>query len=391
MKHLTLLFTLAFLLGFHPLYAENQYRYHPKEDALALQAMINPPEDSQNSATWIGADVASSIEVTPNKFIWLFGDTLLGKVTQRSRYLHAMLHNSVAIMTCQQHKKCQMTKSASRDIFILNKAHHYFWPTAGTLLNTKLFITGYVIHTHSREWIPLSGTCFILVHNIKASPTHWQYTTYLMPDTNAHLNWATAAVKKDDWLYIFGSMHIHANTPAHIVLSRIQVENAETAHWTSLEYWSHHHWTKKLTSPNALDAIPGLPGTSEMSLGYNDYIGWYTVSIPALTFDIHLYTAKQLTGPWQDQGIIYHIPRPIRASVGHFIAYAAKVHPELATTTNEIVLTYTINQLDTRAFVKNIEKESYWWLYIPQFVTVEVNFLPLNHGLKEAIPLLSTK
>jgi hypothetical protein len=38
----------------------------------SLQSLINPPTSSET--IWIGADVGTSIRLSKNRFLWLFGD-----------------------------------------------------------------------------------------------------------------------------------------------------------------------------------------------------------------------------------------------------------------------------------------------------------------------------
>lgn len=371
-------------------HANPQYSYQSQNDTDQLQAIINPPNNASNTNTWLGADVGSSIKLTANKYIWIFGDTLLGSVSQKSRTLDTMIHNTVGTTTCNTNTaSCRRIQKYDENnennvtgIFTFPNTNQYYWPMAGSILINKLFITGNAVSTSNDtgEWIPIVGTNFILVDNPMSTPSSWQYTVYTVPHTNANLNWTSAAVKQESWLYIFGAQKASDQAiTTDTVLSRITLENAEASDWTEMEYWSNKNkWEKNISSSNDLGIIPGLPGTSEMSIAYNDTFGWYTVQIPAFTFDVHFYTAKNLIGPWVDQGKIYTIPQPWNPTAGSdsttsFFVYAAKVHPELATSENEIVLTYNINQMDTQSFINNLTEPAYWGLYVPQFATVKVN------------------
>jgi hypothetical protein len=209
------------------------------------------------------------------------------------------------------------------------------------------------------------------------TPPNWQYHTYNILATDKNFNLATATAIQNQWLYIFGAST--DSKKKHItVLSRISVKDAEKGHWSHIQYWlGDTHWGNSISSSHILAAINGLPGTSEMSVEHNNYLGWYTIQVPFLSAEVHLYTATRLTGPWTDKGVIYTIPHPcdVKQKVNTnnvFFAYAAKIHPELATHQNDIIFTYNINQFNVQDFLQNIKNKKYSCLYLPQFVAVSV-------------------
>ena len=377
----------SLLLPITALHANEQYRYQTQNDTHSLQAIINPPSNASNTNTWIGADVGSSIKLTENKYIWIFGDTLLGSVSDKSRIYNTMFHNSVGTTHCNAASaSCQKIQKYQGDavsgVFTLDSPNQYFWPTAGSQLNSKLFLNGYNINSETADSPTSSGgTSFVLVDNPMQPPSHWHYQIYSVPNTDINLNWAAAAVKQGDWLYIFGTKKTENKTAAYnTVLARITLHNAENAKWSEMEYWlGQSQWSKTFSSSDALASISGLPGTTETSIGYNDYFKWYTVQIPsAFGYQAHFYTASNLTGPWVDQGVIYTIPKRwnstgVTDTSKFFITYAAKVHPEFASSNQEVVFTYNINTLDLKSIVTLIAQSYYWPLYVPQFVTIQVN------------------
>lgn len=360
-----------------------EYVFMPRKTAT-LQAMIDPPDHSESPNAWLGADVAASIKLNSSTYVWIFGDTLLGRISHHARYVNHLRHNSVAIRFCVLKHCCGFLQKYTQNndpVFTFNPARQYYWPTAGSQLTTKLFLTGYIVHNSADQpdqesWPNIAGSGFVLVDNPMNQPAQWKYHRHTLANTDAHLNWATAAVVQGDWLYIFGCQTLKTSTTtSNTVLSRIRLSNAEASAWSQMQYWhGGHRWQTKAVEPsNNLAKVPGLPGISEMSLAHNSVLGWYTLQIPALSFDVHLYTARVLTGPWIDQGVLYTVPQPWRpVAKDDVIVYAAKVHPELADN-DEIVFTYNINQLDFTALINNLTKEKYGWLYIPQFVVIKYN------------------
>ncbi|MES2205107.1 MAG: hypothetical protein V4496_07825 [Pseudomonadota bacterium] len=368
------------------LHASQGYSYQTQNNVHSLQAIINPPSNSTSTSTWMGADVGSSIKLTEYKYLWIFGDTLLGSVSDKSRIYNTMFHNSVGITHCNAaNASCQTIQKYQSDsvsgVFTLENPNQYFWPTAGSQLNSKLFISGYNINSETADSPTSSGgTSFFLVDNPLQPPADWHYQIYSVPNTDINLNWATAAVKQGNWLYILGAQATNdTSAPYNTVVSRITLSNAEKGNWSKTEYWLKQNQWSKTFSSDTLASIQGLPGTTETAIGYNDYFKWYCVQIlSATSYDAHLYTATNLMGPWVDQGIIYTIPKRwnstgVTDTSKFFITYAAKVHPELASSNHEVVFTYNINTLNLQSLVTLIAQADYWPLYVPQVVAVMVN------------------
>jgi hypothetical protein len=111
------------------------------------------------------------------------------------------------------------------------------------------------------------------------------------------------------------------------------------------------YWSTGL-DPARLHPLPGLPGTSEATIDFAGGLGWYTFQVPPLAYEVRLYTADDLLGPWRDAGVVYEIPAPWSTTTHGacpappppgtppdevdpacepvYSAYAAKAHPELA-------------------------------------------------------------
>ena len=101
--------------------------------------------------------------------------------------------------------------------------------------------------------------------------------------------------------------------------------------------------------------IEGLPWMTEASVFYLKASNrWLALNISPFTFDVHLYQANKLIGPWKDMGVIYSIPDPWRSTKkgenNVFISYATKFHPGLGYSESEGKLSFIfsyINNLNT--------------------------------------------
>jgi len=347
-----------------------------------LQTLIDPKPNS-DFPTWVGADAATSIKISENRYVWLFGDTIIGSTDGEKRDYSVFIHNSIGVTHRQGGgnfgnitKYYNSSDNRYRGIFPANNKEEFYWPLVGAEFNSELIIAASKVSTKNTDTFKIIGTALFKINNPDDKPTEWNYTTKYLP-RDGKIIWGNTLLVNDNWFYIYGNSGSGYN--AKTVLSRIKTTQAKKGQWSKRLYWNNGKW-KSDARPSPIE---GLPGTSEATVNYNSFFGWYTLQIPPLSFDVHLYTAEKLAGPWKDQGVVYKIPSPWsteQTSKGEpvFIAYATKSHPELATKENQIVFTYNAN-LDpfvhdlTGKLKDYIGREKYIDLYIPQFVSIELN------------------
>lgn len=371
-----------------------------------LQALIDPPALGAPNQ-WLGADAATSIKITDERYIWLFGDTILGvsNFPQRAPYpatQGGFIHNSVGVTTFTDGQWTPIKKyfkQGYKAIFSPADSGQYYWVLAGSMVQGKLFlvacrlqeptrsaaVTQSLQNTQSLKKNPQSmgilGTTFLLVDNPQSPPDQWQVEkTWDVPDTNASLNWYSAVVKSNRYLYIFGEKG--TGLFAQTILSRLTLENAADGDWQQREYYlGGDQWSAQGTPL----AISGLPGTSEMSVIRRNGL-WYTVQVSwnavknnskLIHYSLTPYTAAQLTGPWSKQPDVYTLPAPWNTAtvdgVNMYSVYAPKLHPELAQH-GELVMTYNTNvnglglDPDKANTIFYHKIRTLAGLYIPQFV-----------------------
>jgi len=343
-----------------------------------LQSLMDPPQNMDRIG-WLGADAATSVEVAPDLYVWLFGDTILGKSEDGIRKYSDFIHNTIGRAKREEDggfreiEKYFREKNGGRGAIFSSKKKWFYWPLVGVKLDSQLLIAANRVTTKDSSSFKILGSALFLVHNPTKPPTKWTYEGHYLPK-DKKIIWGTALVKKEEWVYLFGKRG--TGFSAKTVLSRIRVEEAAKGNWQKFLYWADGKWLAQ-SKP---DTVEGLPGTSETTIQHNSFFGWYCLQIPPLSYEVHLYTAERITGPYQDRGAIYTIPAPwseARMEKGKrlFIAYAAKSHPELTQKKDQIVLTYNVN---LNPFVKGLSgklqkyltKKKYEGLYLPQFVSI---------------------
>lgn len=354
-----------------------------------LQALLDP-YPAEHGPSWLGGDVATSIRLGEDRWVWIFGDTLLGHVSDRCDdgrpYCErrvtdgdtGMISNSAGTMfrgadgALWPVVKYWRTDGAGAPAPLLSApGDGFLWPLAGVRVGTVLLVSANR-HTFASGLSP-TGNVLVRVWNPDAPPDAWLYDVHDLDgfragsDTAPAISWTAALVPHDDHVYVVGSRD--AGPHAQTVLARLDARAVADRAWQPALDYLHDGvggapvWETAL-DPTRLHVIAGLPGTSETTIDAAPGVGWYTFQVPALHYEIRLYTADDLLGPWVDRGVAYALPDAWLATKGHcpdpqrvraeanggpvppeceprFAAYAAKAHPELAT--HGFAVTYNVN------------------------------------------------
>lgn len=354
-----------------------------------LQELVDPRPAAPGALAWLGGDVASSVQVGADRWIWIFGDTVLGTVAGDcpggvvycnrdvdDRPTHAMIANSVGVTTRDAAGALAPLATYWRTdggvpapIFAAEDPNEFLWPLALAAVDDVLLVAA-SRHTRAAGLESL-GSVLVRVENPEAAPDRWRYRRFGLPHVRAEttdsepLTWATALVADADFVYLFGRLGV--GTEARTVVARFPAAGVGDPAWspapTYLTRVAPGHargddppvWTTTFDA-RRLHVVEGLPGTSEAAFVF-DETRWYTVRIAWLGHELELYTAADLTGPWHAAGVVYAIPPPegctgvigdpAAACAGApYFAYAAKPHAGLGPP-GTYVVSYNINVLTT--------------------------------------------
>ncbi len=355
----------------HPLPAATSSAAEAFAPAPRLQALIDPrPEPGGRS--WLGGDVALSVRLTDDHYVWLFGDTLLGSVStacppgrsycdRRVAAEGGLIANSAGSMTRRLDgrffplaKSWRTSGDEPAPIFEAAAPGEFLWPLAAAPVGTRLLVAA----TRQRREVGLAslGGVFLLVENPEEAPRRWRYRRHPIPNEvpsaglppgGSALGWTTALVPRGGEIYVFGARGPPGESET--VVARLRVEDVLRPGWVPRpEYLvdgadGRPAWSTRF-EPERLHAVEGLPGTSEATIRRDALSGrWVSYRIPALSFEVHRFTAVRLVGPWRDEGVVYRVPPPWSASRSpRFAAYAVREHPELAAP-GASVLSYNVN------------------------------------------------
>lgn len=371
----------------------------------ALQFLVDP-YPAPEGPSWLGADVGTSIRVSEDRYIWIFGDTLLGAVrdhcpddeTYCDRKVDhggeriGMIRNTAGVSergddgSFRRVVKYWPTRDGDpHDTFASGVEGQFLWPLAGVRAGEPVLIVANR-HTPESGLAPV-GNVILRIANPDADPPDWKITRHELPNFRAFdgpapsLVWTMAIVHLGRHAYIFGERG--SAFDAETVLARVAVADVTAADWAPKpEYlmrtsegdlqWSHDFEVDRL------HVVRGLPGTSETTVNYDPAVGWYSYQLPPLDFDVYLYTAPDLEGPWRNSGVVYRLPAPWSTTRNEacpdgaitcmeYIAYAVKAHPELAPPGGR-VLTYNVNLGSGSLRGAELAAERVPGFYVPQMV-----------------------
>ncbi len=299
---------------------------------------------------WLGGDGDTSVVLGEDKIIWFFGDTFLGRYasTQKPKEIKHFVHDSVAVLSDvssdpEMHFFFQRdSKGWPSSFFETGKKDTYFWILSAVKVESKL-VLGLAEVTNTQSSFRVVGSTLAIVDNPEASPPEWHVTKLnlkkLLPKKEKSFLWSTGLVYQKPYLYLIGSSASGKENP-NMKLVKINAKEL---------------FKKNLKKRVFLSNIEGLPWMTEASILHLKASNkWLALNIVPFTFEVHLYEANKLSGPWKDEGVIYRIPEPWRSTKKDgqhvFMSYAPKFHPGLGYLASEGKLRFTfsyINNLNT--------------------------------------------
>jgi hypothetical protein len=341
--------------------------------ALTLHALPNPGLQKAfvNTSGWTGGDAAYSVKLSSHRSLWLFGDSLIGRIDKGVRTKMDMINNSAAWLDqdsigafkAQWFWKKSPHCAQAASLLSPKDSHAYYWPSAVLQNSGKLAIFCKVVKN-----IPGDKTGFgfdwfaedlILVENATDAPTKWRTQTLPLPGGEVQILPGAAAVEYGDFSYIYGTRK--QNNVHNVVLMRVPTSELYSGRQPKFQFWSERRWL-----PDPLEATTLFAGAPEMSVSRVDGLPgfWCVYSENGLSPRIMLRHADRPEGPWSEPTLAYTAPEPLHdASI---FCYGAKHHPELAREPRTLVITYCLNleqssRHRTRPFV-----------YFPRALTLQV-------------------
>ncbi len=368
---------LVFLLGIgdYPLLAQPQIQlksadptalsFGKAEPAPELDALFEPHEG------WIGADADYSAALSPQRTLWLFDDTWIGRVREGKRTGATMVNNTLAI---QQGRGKDATvrfvvrkDTAGKPTAFITPAdkHGWFWPQAVAASDGRLHLflaqiekaqnPGAFGFRQVGQWL---GT----VENPNDEPLSWHIAQRKLPCTifapRRDLIFGAAVLRDDKYLYVFGTDADKSHfVDRNLILARAPAATVDD--FASWRFYRDGRWDEDFHAASHL--VRGM--ASEGSVSYLPKFKRYVLVYTELGISAKILarTAEAPWGPWSEAATVYRCPEA--GWDKRIFCYAAKAHPELSGG-DELVVSYVANSFDFRQVAADAR------LYWPRFVRV---------------------
>ena len=324
---------------------------------------------------WLGSDAGESIVLSPERTLWLFGDTFIGPLSNGVRVAGApMINSTIAIQDRTRPPLDGMTfywkeKNGKPSSFFPHQAGtpgDYYWVTKGLLLKGELFLFAWAIAGDAAQGLygwSIAGTALIRVPNPSDPPDRWVQKAFTL-EVGDDKNFISALHLEQPYLYLYGTVK-----PRQTAVARILADDLVAGKRTeAYEYWVNGpggpRWSRQATN-----CVPQfLPVNTECSVHYEPDWKLYT----CFTYDvmdprIFLTTAKAVTGPWSKPEPVYTFPEHNRFSFP-VMCYAVRQHPELSTRPGEVILSYASNVSNSEKELFTVEGKD---VYVHRFVRAQ--------------------
>lgn len=326
----------------------------------------------RNGSGWIGADGDFSIALGKDRVLWLFSDTFVGSVKAGRRADCAMINNSIGIQHLGPKASVEFfygrdENGSPRSFVFPERGKGHFWLFHGALTAKGLYVFLMRVETVGEGAFGFRGTGMTLGHvsNPQDPPERWSVTQAELdccrhtPDGS--IFYGSSVLKHGGYVYVYGVDSMVRDGRKRLgamVLAR--APEAEIGRPDAWRFLSGGKWAGASATPDAL--CEGM--ASEYSVSYLPALGRYVAvyTTGGILGRIAVRTAPKPEGPWAEAVEVYECPDAKWHE--NTFSYAAKAHPELATSPDELIVTYATNS--TR-FADLIEDARLYW---PRFVRV---------------------
>jgi Domain of unknown function (DUF4185) len=324
---------------------------------------------------WTGADSAASIRLGPERTLWLFADTWIGKIESGRRVGPKLINNSVAWQPLKVDKpelRFFWDQAGKQPAALLRPTEPdaWYWPGDGVLVDGQLYLFCKLVRKKAEgepgfqfDWF---ANELVQISNPQEEPTAWKVKRRRLPEGKNSLRLGSACVLEGDYLLVYGLFPIAACKPLDKPLAVARVHRKKLADLdnTAWEYWctgpQGERWNDKLEDPAPLfrDAAPEM--TVNRIRGVEGLLATYTSL--GLSKEILVRHALKPEGPWSPPLCVYRCPD----AGDKVFFYGAKAHPELSVRDGQVVITYCRNCGDLGEHVRRPE------VYFPQGVEVQL-------------------
>jgi len=322
----------------------------------------------QRTNGWIGADGNFAVTLTNNLTLWLFSDTFVGGVRDHRRVNATMINNSAAWQRGFDPSSARLeffygTSAGGKPSALITPSDGkgWFWLFDGVMAHDKLILFLVQIERTNKKSVfgfRQIGLWLGVVSNPLAPPTQWHIEQRKIPFAqfagDERCSFGSAVLAADGFTYIFGARE-RTGRAKTMILARAPADSlTDFAAW---QFRTSDGWSTN--AAGAADLCGGV--ASEYSVSWLPALRQFVLicSENGLSPNIVARTAPEPWGPWSEPVVVYRCPETWDKKV---FCYAAKAHPMLASSPDELIITYAANSFDFSQIINDTR------LYWPRFV-----------------------
>lgn len=314
---------------------------------------------------WVGADVASSVDLGGGRILWLFGDTWIDPTGTGTRKAATMISNSVAIQTGTNPAEARIeyfwgkTADGRPAALFPDRGDERLWFGNGVRVDDRvvLFFSRTIRVTTGLGFDQI-GWSAVMVEDPDADPPSWRPRPLETPANPLGILVGCAAViRQGDYVYALGSQNPVKSHP--VFAARWPAEQVRQGELMQPEWWAGDRvgWVPDTSSAPRWPMFENAQSelTVHVDAATGRFLAVHTQGFGAA--DVTMRAAPVLTGPWTTPVVIHRPSEYYRPNV---MIYAAKAHPHL--TGADLVLTYATNTLERPELASDTS------VYFPRFV-----------------------
>jgi hypothetical protein len=322
----------------------------------------------QRDEGWTGGDGVFSVGLDPNRLLWLFGDTFIGEVKDGRHINTVLVNNTIAI---QRGKEPVIpgidfyygqTVPGKPEAFLRpSDGIGWFWPYHGVRTKEGLFL--FLIQVERTNGPPAFdfrtvATWMAMVSNPEDPPERWRLIQRKIPWSGEKRIFGSSVLVKEENCYIYGTVDEISEGVSRKQLTLARVPAAHMMDFSQWRFYSNGKWVAEADQAGLLVQN----GANEFSVSFQPAINQYLMVYTQDSFSEHMVfrLAPEPQGPWGEPIRFYRCPDVEKDP--RIFCYAAKGHPELSLSPEDLVVTYTTNSTDFALI------ESDARLYRPRFL-----------------------
>ncbi len=321
---------------------------------------------------WLGADGDYSVSLGPERLLWLFSDTFVGKIKDGHRVDTVMINNSVGIQKLKTPASIEYyyrkgAKGTPVSYITPDDGRGYFWLFDGIRTSKGLYLFLMRVETvnpNAAFGFRSFGTSLGHVENPDDSPDKWRITQRAIPyskyPAEGSLHFGSAIMKESEYVYLYGLDSTRTNKEGKrergMILARVPED--KLGDFDKWRFYSNGKWGTDFTTCSLI--CPDIP--SEFSVSYQKSIKQYVLTYTegGIFGTIVVRLASKPMGPWGDPIAVYTCPD--HNLYKETFSYAAKAHPELPCAPNELIVSCITN---TTNFSQLFDDARLYW---PHFI-----------------------